>query len=84
MPGFNGIGPRGMGPMTGRGMGYCAQPGAYPYGYPQQPVPPSGYPYPPAGETPPAMSSYPFVYGRPRWGLRFGGRGRGGRGPWGW
>jgi len=23
MPGFNGTGPRGMGPMTGRGMGYC-------------------------------------------------------------
>jgi len=26
MPGFNGTGPRGMGPMTGRGMGYCAVP----------------------------------------------------------
>lgn len=23
MPGFNGTGPNGMGPMTGRGMGYC-------------------------------------------------------------
>lgn len=23
MPGFDGTGPRGMGPMTGRGMGYC-------------------------------------------------------------
>ncbi len=27
MPGFDGTGPRGMGPMTGRGMGPCA--GAY-------------------------------------------------------
>jgi hypothetical protein len=24
MPGFDGTGPRGFGPMTGRGMGYCA------------------------------------------------------------
>ncbi|MDQ1327817.1 MAG: hypothetical protein QG641_1100, partial [Candidatus Poribacteria bacterium] len=24
MPGFNGTGPMGLGPMTGRGMGYCA------------------------------------------------------------
>jgi hypothetical protein len=23
MPGFDGTGPRGMGPMSGRGMGYC-------------------------------------------------------------
>ncbi|NLC11418.1 MAG: DUF5320 domain-containing protein [Firmicutes bacterium] len=28
MPGGDGIGPRGMGPMTGRGAGYCA---GYPY-----------------------------------------------------
>ena len=26
MPGFNGTGPRGMGPMTGGGRGYCAIP----------------------------------------------------------
>ena len=26
MPGFNGTGPRGLGPMTGRGMGYCVIP----------------------------------------------------------
>ena len=25
MPGFNGTGPRGMGPMTGRGMGPCGR-----------------------------------------------------------
>jgi len=24
MPGFDGTGPIGLGPMTGRGMGYCA------------------------------------------------------------
>lgn len=28
MPGYDGTGPRGMGPMTGRGLGYCAVPGA--------------------------------------------------------
>jgi hypothetical protein len=41
MPGFDGTGPIGKGPMTGRGMGYCAVPlpgsrysraAAYPYG----------------------------------------------------
>jgi hypothetical protein len=26
MPGFDGTGPRGSGPMTGRGMGYCVVP----------------------------------------------------------
>jgi hypothetical protein len=26
MPGFNGTGPRGMGPMTGGGRGFCAVP----------------------------------------------------------
>ena len=26
MPGFNGTGPMGLGPMTGRGMGYCVLP----------------------------------------------------------
>ncbi len=28
MPGFDGTGPAGMGPMTGWGRGYCATPGA--------------------------------------------------------
>ena len=41
MPGFDGTGPMGTGPMTGRGMGYCAvplprsrysHPAAYSYG----------------------------------------------------
>jgi hypothetical protein len=26
MPGFDGTGPRGIGPMTGRGLGYCVMP----------------------------------------------------------
>lgn len=26
MPGFDGLGPSGDGPLTGRGRGYCAQP----------------------------------------------------------
>jgi len=37
MPGFDGTGPRGQGPMTGRGEGYCAlslpPSGQAPYGY---------------------------------------------------
>ncbi|MCU0589820.1 MAG: DUF5320 domain-containing protein [Syntrophobacteraceae bacterium] len=28
MPGRDGSGPRGLGPMTGRGMGFCAVPGS--------------------------------------------------------
>lgn len=64
MPRFDGTGPRGMGPMTGRGMGYCAMP------IPKSNPPLSPMPYPP---TP----YFPY-YNRPRWGLMFGGRGRGG------
>jgi hypothetical protein len=39
MPGFDGTGPLGLGPMTGRGMGYCVMPlpqtrgGRIQYGY---------------------------------------------------
>ncbi|MFQ6100948.1 MAG: DUF5320 domain-containing protein [Anaerolineae bacterium] len=37
MPGFDGTGPQGQGPMTGRGEGYCAlvipESGQAPYGY---------------------------------------------------
>lgn len=37
MPGYDGTGPRGQGPMTGRGEGYCAVPldrtAPVPYGY---------------------------------------------------
>ena len=43
MPGFDGTGPRGMGPMTGGGRGFCRPPGSYRgYGF----LPASyGYPY---------------------------------------
>ena len=35
MPGFDGTGPRGMGPMTGGGRGFCAVPGyGMPWGMP--------------------------------------------------
>lgn len=34
MPGFDGTGPRGQGPLTGRGLGYCVEPiGTTGYGY---------------------------------------------------
>jgi len=66
MPGFDATGPRGQGPFTGRGMGYCAMP-VSPNIKPNMPVPP----------TPPYR---PTMYsGRPRWGMRFGGRGFGRR-----
>jgi len=70
MPGFDGTGPRGMGPMTGGGRGFCAMPyrgyEAYGYGF-QAPE------YPPTGITP--------SYRRPFYGSIFG-AGRGGL-PWG-
>jgi hypothetical protein len=79
MPAFNGTGPRGLGPMTGRGEGYCAlvlpSPGTTSV--------PSGYPYrrPSVPATP-----YPLPFGWPRLGMRFGwgfGRRRGrARGRW--
>jgi len=65
MPGFNGTGPRGLGPMTGGGRGFCAIPlpgswptylgrGAYPpYGVPW------GMPYYEAGPTTPG--AVPFA-----------------------
>jgi hypothetical protein len=52
MPGFDGTGPRGMGPMTGGGRGFCSPFGARAawqpwgahrwagYGYPYGPIPP--------------------------------------------
>jgi len=72
MPGFDGTGPMGMGPMTGGGRGFCAMPyrGYRPYGYG------IGAPYYPSS------GGYPF-YGRPFYG--YGpvfGAGRGGL-PWG-
>lgn len=49
MPGFDGTGPLGMGPMTGRGMGYCA------VGYPSYGRVPLPYGY--AG-----MRGFPMAY----------------------
>jgi len=61
MPFRDGTGPRGMGPMTGRGLGFCA-------------IRIPEHPYPRA----PFQGFVPWpAYGRPRWGMRFGGRGRG-------
>ena len=33
MPGFDGTGPSGLGPMTGRGLGFCHPRAPQPYGY---------------------------------------------------
>jgi len=69
MPGFDGTGPLGQGPMTGGGRGFCAMPyrayGPYEYGV-RAPY------YPPIGPHP--------SYGRPFNGPIFG-AGRGGL-PW--
>ena len=62
MPGFDGTGPGGMGPMTGGGRGPCN-----PYN-----VPYAG-PYPNPMTKGPTLA---YRRGRPRWGLR-GLRGRG-------
>lgn len=59
MPGFDGTGPRGMGPMTGGGRGFCAIP-AYgvPWGVPQYGVP---WGMPSYGAGPPTSSAVPFA-----------------------
>lgn len=86
MPAFDGTGPRGLGPMTGRGEGYCAlvlpSPGTtgVPYGYAGLSGAPvrSGYPY----ETQSVpVTPYPPLLAWPRLRMRFGwgfvrGRGR--------
>ena len=85
MPGFDGTGPRGMGPFTGRGMGYCAVPVS-------GTVPAGGYYEPFNRGTPtyygsPYPNPYAYAY-RPQYlfrgrGRGFSGRGRGrGRGRW--
>ena len=73
MPGFDGTGPAGRGPMTGGGRGYCN-----PY-VPRMPgVGPVRAPY--WGS---ARAVSPYGFGRPHWGLGRGFFGRGlGRG-WG-
>ena len=61
MPGFDGTGPRGMGPMTGGGRGFCSPRGIGTAlgGYGASPRVGYGYPY--YGR---AGASYPF-YGTP-------------------
>lgn len=88
MPGFDGTGPRGLGPMTGRGEGYCAfvlpKPGTQgiAYGY-------AGLAGRPACLNRPIWTPGPSAFGmfrraaaifRPRlgpWFRRWAGRGRG-------
>ena len=69
MPGFDGTGPMGQGPMTGGGRGFCAMP----YGYGMQ----APY-YPTSGGYP--FYGRPFsgpVFGAGRGGIPWGGgRGR--------
>jgi hypothetical protein len=89
MPGYDGTGPKGEGPFTGRGEGYCAvklpdEPGQPAVGYAGR----QGYPVGPG--APPGLPARPWLYGprplpaavwrtRPFWRRR----GRGGRrGPW--
>jgi hypothetical protein len=81
MPGFDGTGPAGRGPMTGGGRGWCN-----PYGLRSTAYGPYSLPYPV-----PASPTYAYGLGRPRWGRSRGvwGRGRGlgwgpgrGRGWW--
>jgi hypothetical protein len=83
MPRFDGTGPMGQGPMTGRGRGYCAVPvnptvsAAGPGGL-------AALPYYPANVWPPGVAAYGFpriAYPRLGRGMWFGyGRGFGGRG----
>lgn len=87
MPAFDGTGPRGLGPMTGRGEGYCAVAfpppgtGRAPYGYAglaSTPVQPA--PGPVGGMGYPTARFAPFS--APRFGRGLGrrrGRGRGRR-----
>jgi hypothetical protein len=81
MPGFDGTGPAGMGPMTGGGRGWCN-----PHSAPYARYGPHNLPY-----AIPASPDYTYGFGRPRWGRGrgFWGRGRGrgwapgrGRGWW--
>ena len=70
MPGFDGTGPMGLGPLTGRGMGYCAVPVDQAHTRLPVRVPPRGYPTV-------AVPGAPAVgFGlHPAWRGRFWGRG---------
>ncbi len=85
MPGFDGTGPQGRGPMTGRGMGFCVLKGPKGksgnaegfVGIQGTPVSQYGYGLPYAAVQP----MYGRVFGR---GFGCGRRFRGGRGRLGW
>jgi len=76
MPGFDGTGPRGMGPMTGGGRGFCSPwgigaalrgyrvPPAVGYGYPYYGG--AGAPYPAYGMPTTAPGVTPFAPGMTR------------------
>jgi hypothetical protein len=78
MPGFDGTGPGGMGPLTGRGMGFCVLPQPSPAGVPYAP----GALATPGAPLPAAWGFAPAWWRAGVWGFgRRGGRGRGfGRG----
>ncbi len=77
MPGFDGTGPMGLGPLTGRGMGYCAVPvGQSPTGLATGAT---GWGYPVAGTPVPGSSFRPGPYPALR-GTFFGRGGRAFRG----
>ena len=94
MPAFDGTGPRGLGPMTGRGEGYCAVAfpppgtGRAPYGYAGlagtpvrpalSPVEGMGYPY----CTPPVPATRFAPFSAPGFGRGLGRRRGRGRGRW--
>jgi hypothetical protein len=67
MPGFDGTGPAGMGPMTGGARGWCYadRPRIASYGPYRRPYPAQARP------------NVAFGYGRPGWGMGRGFRGRG-------
>lgn len=84
MPAGNGMGPRGLGPMTGRAAGYCA---GYPVPMYMNPVPGRGrWTWPNATAYGPGRYLVPFGYGgtfAPAWGRPFGRLGRGFGHGWG-
>ena len=84
MPGFDGTGPRGMGPMTGGGRGFCspwgigAAPGGYGipqgvgYGYPRYSGAGVPYPFYGAPASVPGQAPYPSYGGIPYGGAPIG------------
>ena len=61
MPGFNGTGPRGMGPMTGGGRGFCSPWGRGAASRPYSAFQGRGYGYPYYGAGPAVPGVVPFA-----------------------